>query len=132
MAKNQNEDIILQALLSTRTVTEAAKSANVSIRTIYNYLEDPAFEARYKAARGDIVRGVANHLLNQANEAVDVICAIMRDTSSRTQERLSAAKFVLNYTDKYIENNIILERIEKLESLHKGAKNEQNDIHETA
>ena len=82
---------------------------------MYDYLADHAFEARYKAARDDIIRGVSNHLREQMNEAVDVIGAIMRNAENRPQDRLSAAKAVLEFGDKYIESGDILERIGKLE-----------------
>lgn len=123
MSKNRKADNILQALLAHRTIREAAQTAKVSERVIYDYLADPAFESRYKAARDDIIRGVSNHLRERMNEAVDVIVTIMRDTENRPQDRLAAAKSVLEFGDKYIETQDILERIRKLE-----ANNEQGDI----
>lgn len=112
---DRKADKILQALLTHRTIREAAKAAAISERTIYDYLADPDFEARYKAARDDIIRGVSNHLREQMNEAVEVIGSIMRDVENRPQDRLAAAKAVLEYGDKFIETNDILERIGKLE-----------------
>jgi hypothetical protein len=129
MSRNRKEDNILQALLTHRTIREAAEAARVSERVIYDYLNDPAFESRYKAARDDVIRGVSNHLREQMNEAVDVIGGIMRDAENRPQDRLSAAKAVLEYGDKFIENNDILERIEKLEA---NAGNEQENIQQKA
>lgn len=122
MGNSRKADNILQALLTHRTIKEASQAAKVSERVIYDYLADPAFEARYKAARDDIIRGVSNHLRDRMNEAVDVIVDIMRDAENRSQDRLMAAKSVLEFGDKYIETQDILERIQKLE-----ANNEQND-----
>lgn len=115
MSRSRKADSILQALLTHRTIREAAAAARVSERVVYDYLNDPAFESRYKAARDDIIRGVSNHLREQMNEAVDVIGEVMRDTENRPQDRLSAAKSILEYGDKYIESGDILERISKLE-----------------
>jgi hypothetical protein len=115
MSKSRKADGVLQALLAHRTIREAAEAAGVSERVIYDYLKNPAFENRYKAARDDIIRGVSNHLREQMNEAVGVIGDIMRDAENRPSERLAAAKAVLEYGDKYIETGDILERIAKLE-----------------
>ena len=115
MSKSRKADTILQALLAHRTIREAAAAAGVSERMIYDYLNNPAFEARYKAARDDIIRGVSNNLREQMSEAVDVISDIMRDADNRPLDRLAAAKAILEFGDKYIETGDILERIGKLE-----------------
>jgi len=115
MSNDRKADNILQALLANRTIKEAAIAAKVSERVIYDYLNDPEFESRYKAARDDIIRGVSNHLRERMNEAVDVIGGIMRDPGNRPNDRLTAAKSILEYGDKYIESGDILERIAKLE-----------------
>ena len=91
-------------------------AAGVSERVIYDYLKKPDFEDRYKAARDDIVRGVSNHLREQMNEAVDIIGDIMRAPENRAQDRLAAAKAVLEFGDRYIENDDVLGRITKLEN----------------
>ena len=124
MGKSRKADVILQALLAHRTIREAAAAAGVSERVIYDYLADPGFEERYKAARDDIIRGVSNNLREQMNEAVDTIGDIMRDGENRPNDRLAAAKAVLEYGSKYIEANDILERIGKLEA---RAEDEQGD-----
>ena len=123
MGKSRKADNILQALLTHRTIREAAQTAKVSERVIYDYLADPAFESRYRAARDDIIRGVSNHLRECMGEAVDIIADIMRDKENRVADRLAAAKAVLEFGDKYIESNDILERLEKLE---KNAEDEQD------
>ena len=115
MAKDRKADALLQALLAHRTIREAAVAANVSERTVYNHLSDPAFEARYQAARDDVIRGISNNLRGKMNEAVDVIGDIMSDKENRPGERLAAAKAVLEFGGKYIEANDIIERIAKLE-----------------
>ena len=116
VSKSRKADNILQALLAHRTIREAAAAAGVSERVVYDYLSDPDFEARYKASRDDIIRGVSNNLRDKMNEAVDIIGDIMRDEENRPNDRLSAAKAVLEYGGKYIEANDILERIGKLEA----------------
>jgi hypothetical protein len=115
MNQGRKADAILQALLTHRTIKEAATAARVSERSMYNYLDNPAFYARYAAARDDVLRGVSNNLREQMNEAVDTISKIMRSTKSKPHERLAAAKAVLEYGIRYVESDDILSRISKLE-----------------
>ena len=112
---NRREDVILQALLTCRTISEAAQVAKVSERLIYKLLKNSDFEVRYRNAREDILRGVSNQLKENMSKAVETIASIMNDTDNRPNERLSAAKTILEYGNKYIELENILERLKKLE-----------------
>jgi hypothetical protein len=115
MIKDIKIEKFLQSLLTHRTVKEAAKAAGISERTAYLYLDDPTFANRYNAARDDLLRGVVNHLRGQMNAAVDVIAEVMNNAGNKPFERLTAAKYVLEFTNKYIESGDILERLGKLE-----------------
>ncbi len=115
MPKPRKADAILQALLSHRTIKEAATAAGVSERAVYDYLRDPAFSARYQETRDDVIRGVSNNLRGQMNSAVDVVSAVMNDTENMPKDRLAAAKIILEYGERYTETTDILERIAALE-----------------
>jgi predicted DNA-binding transcriptional regulator YafY len=116
MTKTRRADSILQALLSHRTVREAAAAAKVTERTVYEYLSDPAFSARYQAARDDIIRGAANALRAHLSEAVDTIAAAMVDPKARPQDRLAAAKTIIDYAAKFTDTQDLLERVSALEN----------------
>ena len=113
--KGRRADAILQALLTCRTIREAAAAARATERTMYEYLSDPAFKARYQAARDDVVRGAANALRERMSEAADVLAAIMNDTAAQHRDRRAAACAILDYGEKYVEVLDILERMQELE-----------------
>ena len=113
---NRRADRILEALLSNKTIKAAAEAAKVSERVVYNYLNDPAFEIRYKNARSNIILGVSNNLRSRMNEAVEIIGQIMCDTDVNAGNRLAAAKLILEMGNRYIETVDILERLQKLEA----------------
>jgi hypothetical protein len=102
MGRSNREDNVLQALMSQRTV--------------YGYLSDAAFSARYRAARNDAVREVANSLRERMGEAVGVIAEIMGDHDAPHRERRAAACAILDYGAKFTETLDILERLQALES----------------
>ena len=123
MSRSRKTDSILQALLANHTIREAAAAAQVTERTIYEYLRDPDFKADYQTARDDIIRGTANNLRNRMNEAVDVIATIMRDDAAPYRERRAAACAILEHGAKYTETLDILERMKTLED--KMSQNEE-------
>ena len=113
---SRKADKLLQALMTHRTIAQAAKAAGLSERTAYDYLSQPQFQARYRQARDDVIRGLTNHLRERMNEAVDVIGEIMTDPENKAADRLSAAKAILDYKAKYNEQLDVLERLTALES----------------
>ncbi|MDL2280832.1 hypothetical protein LJC10_03100 [Selenomonadales bacterium OttesenSCG-928-I06] len=113
--KERTEDKVLQALLTSRTIAEAAEAAQITERYIYKLLEQPDFNARFKAAREDIIRGIANHIKSSMTEAIETIVNVMRNTENRPNDRLSAAKTILEHGNKYIELEDVLERLKRLE-----------------
>ena len=57
MSQNQTQDTLspaqhraLEGLLSSRNLTEAAKAAGVSTRSVSRWLHEPAFQAELSAA----------------------------------------------------------------------------------
>ena len=115
MSKSSRADAILQALLTTRTIREAAASLKLSERTIYNHLEDPAFKARYQLAQSDLHRGAVNHLRELQHSAIDTLASVMK-TGSRDRDRLAAAKLILEFNARYAEIQDIQERLQLLEA----------------
>ena len=108
-------DKLINALITCRTLKQAAQAAGMSERSVHDYLNDPIFQERYRAAKDDVMRGVSNHLRGQMSAAVDVIADIMSDNENRPQDRLSAAKSILEYGARYVEEQEILERLKALE-----------------
>lgn len=113
--RTRREDTVLAALLAHRTIREAAQAAGVTERTVYEYLSNSAFKARYQAARDDVVRGAANSLRERMSEAADVITAIMRDTAAPHRDRRAAACAILDYAEKYTNTLDLLERMKSIE-----------------
>ena len=69
----------------------------------------------YQVARNDVLRGTANNLRERMNEAVNVIAAIMNDTTAPHRERRAAACAILEHGVKYTETLDVLERMQVLE-----------------
>ena len=92
--RKKNEDAILIALACGATVEAAAKQCGVSDRTIYRRLDDPAFRARLREVRSDMVRRSAGLLTAASTEAVRTLLALQKE-SVPAGVRLGAARAVL-------------------------------------
>ena len=100
MSKEQvTDEILISALVSHRTIKEAAISCGISETTVYSKLRDAQFEQAYQCARTDILRGTVSEVSRQVQDALGVIGEIMHSEASE-QVRLNAAKMILEYAEK--------------------------------
>lgn len=107
------EDVALAALLSERTIAEAAAKAALSESTILRWLADPAFKARYRDARRQVVETAITGIQQAASDAV---AALRRNlTCGIPAVEVGAAKSVLDFAVKGVELVDLAERVEQLE-----------------
>lgn len=81
------------ALLTCRTIAEAATAAGVGEKTLRRWLAAEPFASEYRAAARESAREATSALLAAQREAVQVLRACMQDGTSAT--RVRAARAVL-------------------------------------
>ena len=91
MKKN---DVILEALIESATLTEAAKLAGVARSTLQRRLRDPEFRKQLAEARSVAFSAAMTRLAAHALEAVDVLIEGMRG-SDISKTRFLCAKEIL-------------------------------------
>jgi len=128
-AYGKSADKLLCALISTRSNRAAAAAANVHERTVYKYLSDPEFMARYKEAREDILREASNTIRDNMSGAAEVLCEIMYDKRNKPLDRVIAAKAVYEFGEKDLERNELNERAALLEKKMDQTEDDQADIY---
>ena len=99
MAKIEDEKIIV-ALMTHRTIREAAESIGITDRTIYARMRNVEFEQAYKCARTDLLRASVAEIGTRVQDALTVISDIMHSEDASAQVRLNAASMLLNYSEK--------------------------------
>jgi hypothetical protein len=80
----------ITALLTCRTVTEAATVANISTRQLYRWLELPAFVAALKAAESQVIDEATRRLLAGMGDALDTLHDLMTTGTSESVRRAAA------------------------------------------
>jgi hypothetical protein len=91
----KQEDAII-ALLSHRSIEEAAKAAGIGTRTLMRWLKEPTFEKTYMVARRTAFRQSIARLQQMSGAAVSTLGKILVDQSSPPSTRVRAAECILN------------------------------------
>jgi hypothetical protein len=107
----------LLALLDCGETKKAAGIAGVVETTLWRWLQLPGFQARYRAARRQLVETAIAQLQSDCTIAVRVLREVAEDTDAPASSRVAAAKTILEQSVSAIELMDLQERIERLEDL---------------
>ena len=103
------------ALLSCKTVREAAEQSGVSVSTVMRWQREPDFRAALQAAQDEVLRHVTRRLIINSADAVEGLADIAGDpdapAGARVQAMTSTVK--LGREGHTLEN--LEERITRLE-----------------
>lgn len=102
MARAISDEEIIAALLSCRTIKEAAAACGLSERAIYDRMNGPDFTLLYQEARADIVRGAVVSVREHLQAAIDTVAEIMADQENNPAVRLQAAQTIINTQGKFL------------------------------
>jgi hypothetical protein len=114
MAKTNNHEKALSALLSSASIAEAAIRSALSERTLYRYLEDENFKKEYRSARRNLVENSIGQIQTATGEAVETLRKNL--TCENPAVEVRAAQIILDTAYKGIELLDVLERLEVLEN----------------
>jgi hypothetical protein len=103
------------ALLSHRTLEDAAKSVGVAPNTLLRWQQDPEFDRAFRKARRASYGQATARLHQAAGVAVNAVLKIMVDAGVPASTRLRAADIVLAHTAKAIEIEDVEVRVTELE-----------------
>ena len=113
-------DSAIAALLSTRTVSAAAKKCKISEATLYRLLQVPEFKTKYRAARRELVENTIAQLQQDGMDAATALREIVKDKKTAASVRVSAARVILETGIKAVELIDLSERLDRLEELEKA------------
>lgn len=103
------------ALLSEPTVAKAAAAVSVHIRTIYRWLESPAFARRFRKLRRENFAQAMSLTQRYAPLAINTLARIVADATAPHSSRVAAAGAILKFTRESIELDELASRVEALE-----------------
>ena len=98
-----SDEQIIAALLNHGTIKQAAAAAGISERALYDRMNGGDFQALYKAAKADLIRGAVFSLNGKLQEAINTVADIMADDENNPAIRLQAAQTILNNAGKFAQ-----------------------------
>jgi phenylalanyl-tRNA synthetase beta subunit len=117
----KKEDAIV-ALLTHRTIEEAARSLTISTKTLFRWMKEPEFDAAYRAAKRAAFAQSIARLHHLSSAAVSTLGKVMLDPTTPPATRVRASDSILNHTTKAIEIEDIGARLRELEHATEGNK----------
>jgi hypothetical protein len=125
----RKQEAAIAALMAQRTVEEAARSAAISTRTLFRWLELPEFREAYLQACRQAFSQTSARLQQATGAAVSVLLTLMLDTKAPAATRVRAAHSVLDMAAKAMELEDLEMRLRQLEAAQKekSASTERDD-----
>jgi transposase-like protein len=105
----------IAALLSCKSVEDAARAIGINANTLLRWLEVPEFRDAYRKARREAVQQSVARLQQATGGAAITILKLMTDTSVPPAVRLRAAECVFDQAIQGIELEDIEQRVASLE-----------------
>jgi len=110
------------ALLTSRSVEEAARTANVPVRSLYRWMKESAFDAEYRAAKRAAYGQAVARLQQGTSAAATTLLKTMIDASTPASVKVRAAEAIFSHAAKAIEIEDIEARVAELERAAEATK----------
>jgi transposase-like protein len=112
----------IAALLSHRSIEEAARAAGIGVNTLLRWMKDPEFDKAYRKARRTAFGQGTARLQQASGVAVSTVLKIMLDQHAPASTKLRAADMVLTHGAKAIEIEDVEARVSELERVNEESK----------
>jgi hypothetical protein len=109
------QEAAVLAMLTARSVEEAARVAGVAPRTLYRWLKQKEFDAAYREARRAAFGQAIARLQQMSGAAISVLGKVLVDPNTPASTKVRAVDSVLNHAAKAMELEDIAVRVAALE-----------------
>jgi hypothetical protein len=116
------KEAALVALLSHRSIEDAARAVDIAPKTLMRWLKEPEFNAAYREARRLAFSQSVARLQQACGAAVSTLLKVMVDPNTPASTRVRAADSVLDHSAKAIEIEDIEARVAELEKATESSK----------
>ncbi|GFG47747.1 hypothetical protein ScFU97_10860 [Streptococcus canis] len=110
------QEKFMAAMVTSKTITEAAERAGIARVTAHKYLKDITFKRAFRRYRSELMQQTTALLQSASIEAVEVLREIALDKSISPYARQQSAQTILNAAYKAHELDDIVEMVEELEA----------------
>src|SRR5215471_6628697 len=100
---SRKQDQAVTALLTCSSIIEAAVQCGVAEWTLRRWLKQDPFQTTYREARRQVVQQAITQVQQANGEAVQTLRQVMQDPEAPASARVSAARVVLETSQKGVE-----------------------------
>jgi hypothetical protein len=118
----RKQEEAIAALLTHRSIEEAAKAVGVAAKTLIRWLKEPGFAKAYRDARRAAYSQSIARLQQATSAAAATFLRLMVDPNAPAAVRLRAADLVFTHGAKAIELEDIEARVSELERAADASK----------
>jgi len=105
----------LVALLSSKTLEEAAKKAGIAVSTLRRWLQNPDFRKEYDEGKKHMLEMAMCDLSGAVTDAIQVLQTLMNIKHGEHRDRIAAAKAIFSVYDKEMQRYDTQRRLSALE-----------------
>ena len=109
------ERIVVEHLAAGMTIAETAQKCGVCEKTVYNYRVQKRVQQAIYTRQTEIYDATGGAGLSMIPEVVEVLKAIVNDTSARPADRIAAGKTLMTAANEYQARRQLLRQITELE-----------------
>jgi hypothetical protein len=113
---------VLALLLSGQSIEAAAESGAVNAATIHRWLKEEGFASEYRSARREVVSQATTTLQAACTVAASTLKSICEDAEAPASSRVSAARSILEFSQKGVEIEDLTARVALLEAATQETK----------
>jgi hypothetical protein len=121
------EEQVLQAILSHRTLKEAALAAGISYSTLRRCMSDEGFDYHLREARREAFSQAGLRFLTASADAVTVLQDLMMNEKTPAAARITASRTIIDYSVRIAESEELKARIGRVEHFL-GLKEERDAL----
>ena len=122
---NRQRHEAIAALLSHRSVEEAARAVGIAPNTLRRWMKQPDFDAAYREAKRDVFSQSIARLQQASSAAASTLIKLAVDPSTPAATRLRAANSILDRSGKAIETEDTQARLTALERIVEATKGQK-------
>jgi phage terminase small subunit len=111
----------LAAMLTARTVADAARLAGIAERTAYLYLSTPEIRAALDNTLDEALSHTAQQAAVAMDRAIAALCVILEDPASPVVARIAAARTILQIGPRFHESVTLTRRVTTIENQPKDS-----------
>lgn len=113
--RSRKEDLAILALLSEKTMKDAAEKVGISEATLWRWMQQEDFREKYQEAKLQAVSRVTARLRQSMTVSVDALIEMTENKKTPAMARVTAARTLLEYGFKAHELEDLQSRLEQVE-----------------